>query len=215
MRRLVVLARAPQKGAVKSRLAAGLGEARALAIYRELFRRTLSVVAQVANAQRELCLTGVDELGDARAAVVRHGLRLTLQQGTHLGERMACAMAGVGGDPNRATVDPDGGPVVLVGTDCPALTPACVTDAFEALEHSDAVFVPTDDGGYALVGVARPLRAIFEGPTWGTSTVMDDTRRILRDVGACWTELPTLWDVDTVDDLRRWQGAALDRVGSE
>ncbi len=94
--------------------------------------------------------------------------------------------------------------VVLVGTDCPALTAVDLENALVALmKGSAAVFQPSDDGGYVLVGASRVEPRLFRGIAWGTPGVMQATRQRLARVNAPWTELPTLWDLDEPADLHR------------
>jgi glycosyltransferase A (GT-A) superfamily protein (DUF2064 family) len=65
------------------------------------------------------------------------------------------------------------------------------------------VLVPAEDGGYTLIGLARPNAQVFEGVTWGKGGVLEQTRERLRELGWHWTELETLWDVDTPVDYER------------
>jgi len=69
--------------------------------------------------------------------------------------------------------------------------------------NDDAVFVPAEDGGYALIGLNHPERSLFEDIPWGSGAVMSRTRDALRRVGLRWTELDPLWDVDRPEDLPR------------
>jgi glycosyltransferase A (GT-A) superfamily protein (DUF2064 family) len=94
--------------------------------------------------------------------------------------------------------------MLLIGTDCPALTTQTLHDAAVALApNQDAVFVPAEDGGYVLVGLHRPERCLFENMPWGGSEVMAQTRVRLRASGLRWRELAPLWDVDRPEDLPR------------
>ena len=98
-----------------------------------------------------------------------------------------------------------GTPGLLIGCDCPVLTPDYLREAAAALASgSDAVFVPAEDGGYVLVGLGRmPPAQLFENISWGTASVMQETRARLEQVGWHWRELATLWDVDRPEDLLR------------
>jgi glycosyltransferase A (GT-A) superfamily protein (DUF2064 family) len=96
------------------------------------------------------------------------------------------------------------GAVLLIGTDCPALTPQHLRAAAGALAGGDdAVVLPAEDGGYVLVGVRAPHPGLFEGIAWGGEQVMAQTRVRLRALGLRWSEPVTLWDVDRPDDLDR------------
>ena len=128
----------------------------------------------------------------------RSGATLHPQQGNDLGARMQAAL--------RSALD-RGRPALLIGTDCPALDAAHLAAAADALRDHDAVFVPAEDGGYVLVGLARAVDA-FEGIAWSAAGVMAATHARLAAAGASWRELPPLWDVDRPEDLRRL--AALD-----
>jgi glycosyltransferase A (GT-A) superfamily protein (DUF2064 family) len=91
--------------------------------------------------------------------------------------------------------------VLLIGTDAPALDAAMLREAAAVLEDFDAVFVPAHDGGYALVGLARPAPGLFDEMPWSTSRVMGQTRsRIARD-GLRHRELAPVHDVDEPADL--------------
>jgi glycosyltransferase A (GT-A) superfamily protein (DUF2064 family) len=92
-----------------------------------------------------------------------------------------------------------------VGTDCPALTPAHVQQAADALQTHDAVLIPAEDGGYVLLGLRRPLASVFERIDWSTEWVSEQTRERLRQAGATWAALPALWDVDDPADWDRFQ----------
>ncbi|MEO8629635.1 MAG: TIGR04282 family arsenosugar biosynthesis glycosyltransferase [Betaproteobacteria bacterium] len=96
------------------------------------------------------------------------------------------------------------GPLLLIGTDCPMLTAEHLRDAANCLLEGDhAVFLPTEDGGYGLIGLQRPLRALFDGIQWSTARVMTQTRERLRSLRAVWREPAILWDVDRPEDLPR------------
>jgi hypothetical protein len=115
---------------------------------------------------------------------------LHLQQGDDLGERMARALS-------RAM------PAIVMGSDCPSLTPADLREAAAALDWGvDAVLGPARDGGYVLLGLRRIDASLFEGITWGTDTVLQETRSRLRSLGWRWHELPTRFDIDRPEDLR-------------
>ncbi len=119
----------------------------------------------------------------------RYGVRLRMQSRGDLGQRMHQAL-------ERSAI--------LIGSDCPELEPADLRAAARALaEGADAVFAPALDGGYALVGVRRPDRRIFENVDWGKPQVMAQTRERLRALGWRWRELRTVRDIDRPADLRR------------
>jgi glycosyltransferase A (GT-A) superfamily protein (DUF2064 family) len=95
--------------------------------------------------------------------------------------------------------------LLIVGTDCPVLTPAHLQQAADALQSHDAVLIPAEDGGYVLIGLRRPLPEVFKGVAWSTPRVLAQTEAQLRAAGASWRLLPALWDVDEPADWQRWQ----------
>ncbi|HWS76354.1 MAG TPA: TIGR04282 family arsenosugar biosynthesis glycosyltransferase [Quisquiliibacterium sp.] len=206
---VIVLARAPQRGRVKTRLAATVGDDEALAVHRSLLGRTAALAAGLVDAcaasgaVAELCIAGEDPLGECSDLAARYGMRITRQQGLDLGERMHSALAAA----LRAGHLP-----LLLGSDCPALAVRDLLDALAALQGHDAVFAPAEDGGYALVGLRRECPWLFQGPAWGGPEVMAQTRALMRARRLRWAELRTVWDVDTHADYLRWR--ALDDAAS-
>lgn len=197
--RVIVFARVPRAGEVKARLARDVGEAAALAHYRTMLRDTLAVVREALveepGLEAELCIVGDDHDGECARLAAAHGLALTVQQGASLGERIDAAL-------ERALRE--GRVPVLIGSDVVSLTARDLRDAFESLREREAVFGPTEDGGYALVGLRRQVAGLFVEMPWGRDSLMAVTRRRLQDCGIRWTQMRTLWDVDEEPDLQRW-----------
>lgn len=197
--RVIVFACVPRSGAVKPLLARAVGEAAALAHYRTMMRDTLAVAReaqlQAPGLEVELCVAGTDEDGECAGLAAMHGFALTGQVGASCGERIDAALG-------RALRE--GRIPVLVGGDVVSLTPRDLHDAFEALHERDAVFGPTEDGGYALVGLSREVGRLFDEMPWGRDSLMAATRRRLQEIGVRWQQLRTLWNVDEEPDLRRW-----------
>jgi rSAM/selenodomain-associated transferase 1 len=110
-----------------------------------------------------------------------------------LGERMSAAFA----DAFREGA----GRVVVIGTDCPALSPDHLAEAFEALGNHEVVLGPARDGGYYLVGLSRPADALFTDIPWGTESVLQATMERAEAVGLTQCCLQTLGDVDRPEDL--------------
>jgi rSAM/selenodomain-associated transferase 2/rSAM/selenodomain-associated transferase 1 len=196
---LLVFVKEPAPGDVKTRLARTLGGERAASVHRELAERTLAMAA----AARAEGIVGRVEMWcapDAQRPTFaewrdRYDVELATQMGADLGARMCHALDAA---LNR------GAPALLIGTDCPSLDAKCLAQAAATLADHDAVFVPAEDGGYVLVGLARPLDA-FNGIAWSTAGVMAATRTRLIGERATWRELPALWDVDLPQDLARWE----------
>lgn len=190
---LVIFVKAPRLGAVKTRLAAGLGPLGALRFYRATSTR---VVRRLAGDPRWRCWLAVTPDRFARAGRFwPRGVPRLAQGGGDLGARMARPLA---------SLPP--GPVVIVGSDVPGITADHVARAFRALGSAHAVFGPARDGGYWLVGLRRrPARVNpFRAVPWSTERALARTLANLdgRQKVAC---LETLEDVDDMDGWRRWR----------
>ena len=196
---LHVFAKDAVPGRVKTRLATAIGVDAAARLYVRLAERTLGIAA----AARDDGVVRSVELWcdpDPHAALFRawrdrYGVALHAQCDGDLGRRMRFALS--------SSLDV-GTPSLLIGTDAPALDVAYLRLASEALSTRDAVLGAAEDGGYVLVGLARPAD-IFSGIAWSTDEVMAATRAKLAHAGLTWAELPTLWDVDTSADLERYR----------
>ena len=192
---VIVFARAPSPGAVKTRLIPVLGAEGAAALHARLTEQTLETARAAALARIEL--HGTPDIDDPflRSCARRFAAALAAQTGADLGARMRAAFEPVLARHPRA---------LLVGSDCPALTARHLRQADEALrDGADAVFIPCEDGGYALIGLRRIDARLFDRIPWGSATVMADTRDRLAALGWRWRELETLWDVDRPEDYTR------------
>ena len=192
---LIVFARAPVPGKAKTRLIPALGATGAVRFQEAMIERTLRTARAAGLGSVELCCAPDPSHPFFAECAQRHGVTLTGQVGSNLGMRMLAAFE---------RVVRSAGPALLVGTDCPALTPDQMREAAMALATGqDAVFAPAEDGGYVLVGLARVAPSLFEDIAWGGSDVMRTTRLRLSALGWRWRELPELWDVDRPEDLVR------------
>ncbi len=200
----LVFARAPRLGEVKSRLAVGVGEDEALAVYRELGSLTLAAVRGAAagtpDARVAVVYTPYDGAEEV-AAWLGADVELVPQPDGDLGERMSSAIA--------REHDSGAECVVVVGTDCPYLTPALLCDAIERSASYDVVFGPADDGGYYLVALRAPQTALFMNVPWSSADTLNRTMEIASDRRLRVAMLPVLHDVDTAADLERWRRASL------
>ncbi|MGH8622135.1 MAG: TIGR04282 family arsenosugar biosynthesis glycosyltransferase [Burkholderiales bacterium] len=192
---VIVFARAPSPGTVKTRLIPLLGAEGAAALHARLVEKTLETAHAAAFPRIELHGTpGIDD-PFLRSCGARFAAALVAQAGDDLGARMHSAFESALAARPRA---------LLVGSDCPALTARHLRQADRALrDGADAVLVPCEDGGYALIGLTRADARLFDGIAWGGGTVMAGTRARLSELGWRWRELETLWDVDRPDDYAR------------
>lgn len=198
---VIVFARAPRPGAVKTRLVPPLSPEEAAALHARLVTRTLETAR--AASYRRIELHGTPDIDDPffRLCAGHFAAALVAQSGADLGARMLAAFE------SALAVHPR---VLLLGSDCPALAARHLRQADRALrDGADAVFVPCEDGGYALIGLRRVDLRLFEGVAWGGESVMEETRARLRQLGWCWRELKALWDVDRPADYERLLASGL------
>jgi len=103
-----------------------------------------------------------------------------------------------------AATTANNGPVLVIGTDCPALTDVHLRGAANALrEGIDVILIPAEDGGYVLIGTRTAQPALFANIAWATKTVLAETRARIIAQRLILAERPPLWDVDTETDLAR------------
>jgi len=199
--RIIVFARAPEPGAAKTRLIPLLGAVRAAALQRVLIERALVTACEAGLGPVELwCSPSAQHPLLVRCAE-RHGVAVVSQCDGDLGARMLHAAVTSLAANTR---------VIIIGTDCPALTAADLQCAAEALDQGhDAVLVPAEDGGYVLIGLKWWNARLFADIAWGTDRVMAATRERLASIGWRWLELPTSWDVDRPADYERLAASGL------
>ncbi|MGD8727470.1 MAG: TIGR04282 family arsenosugar biosynthesis glycosyltransferase [Gemmatimonadales bacterium] len=186
--RLLLFAKAPRPGFVKTRLARDVGDERALAVYRSVGER---VVAAVAPYPLTVWYDPPDAEVEMRAWLGAGDYRP--QQGDDLGSRMLHAF--------RVHMAQGEAPVIAIGADTPDVTGATVAQASAMLEHADVAVGPALDGGYYLLGLNRLHASLFEGIPWGTRDVLHITECRCRDLHLTVGQLGVLRDIDTVQDL--------------
>ncbi|MBM3530331.1 MAG: glycosyltransferase [Alphaproteobacteria bacterium] len=187
---IAIMAKAPIPGAAKTRLIPALGAEGAAALASQFIERTCRIACEAAIGPVTLWCAPDETHPHFVAMKQRLDLALAVQPDGDLGARMHAAVAA-------------NGLVLVIGTDCPALTADHLRQAADALRVHDAVAIPTEDGGYFLIGLRRPQPTLFSGMTWSVPGVMEETRSRLRALELSWRELETLWDVDTPEDLER------------
>lgn len=195
--RLLVFARVPLLGRVKSRLAASIGNEAALETYRELLAITREAVVASGVPVTVWLAETAGPIPTAAETREWPALAVQCQPVGDLGERMAAAFY-------HAFAE-GAGRVVIIGTDCPGLRAAHLTHAFAALAEHDVVLGPATDGGYYLLGLRAPCPALFENKQWSTPTVLAETVAEARRLGLRVTLLAELRDVDDAADLAEWR----------
>jgi uncharacterized protein len=186
---LIIFYRNPELGKVKSRLAATIGEERALAIYLKLASFTRSVTSAI-NCDQVVYYSNFIDREDnwSNDKYFKH-----LQKGDELGSKMRHAFetAFIQGYKR----------VCIIGTDCLELTSDILNEAFEVLKKNDSVIGPAFDGGYYLLGMNRFIPEVFNSKKWSTSSVCNDTIEDLKRLQLSYHLLSTLHDIDSESDL--------------
>jgi len=195
MERLILFAKRPRHGKVKTRLAPTLGRDAALELYSAFLADSVGLLLSLPDGpELELCLDGpwTADLGPVPHA----SLSLTEQGPGDLGQRMFRAFA--------RSHEAGAARTVLIGSDSPTLPPKRLSDAFRALRGgADLVVAPAEDGGYVLIGMRAPLPDLFGEVPWGQAGVMAATRRRAAECGIPIAELPGWYDVDGEAGLER------------
>ena len=190
---IAIFARAPVPGRAKRRLVPALGEEGAADLQRRMTDRAVAAAVEARAGRVWLWCTPDCRHPSFRALRARHRVRLRVQRGGDLGERMGAAMRHL---LERHTI------ALLAGSDCPALGAAAFRQAAEWLDGgADAVLAPALDGGYVLIGLRRIEPSLFAGMAWGTDRVLAETRRRFGALGWEWREMESLPDIDRQEDL--------------
>jgi uncharacterized protein len=202
---LLVIAKAPVPGRVKTRLTPPCSPVDAAALAAAALADTLAAVARSRVARRRVLV-----LDGEPGPWIPRGFDVLPQRGHGLAARLAAAFGDVGG------------PALLIGMDTPQVTPGQLDAGLRALDRVDAVFGPALDGGYWAIGMRRADPAVFHDVPMSVPTTATVQRARLAELALDTIELPPLVDVDTITDARRVAAAApatrfaraLERVGA-
>lgn len=193
--RLILFTRFPEPGRTKTRLIPALGAQGAAALQRRMSEAIIARMTEFAAGypvDLEIRYAGGNQ--EAMEAWFSDDIPCLPQGGGNLGDRLrqAFAQAFVHGDRR----------VVIIGADCPGLTPAFLAQAFAALNQKDLVLGPAMDGGYYLIGLNRPAPSLFSGIPWGSGNVLTATLNQAKILNLSNHLLEPLADVDRPEDLR-------------
>ncbi len=187
---LIIFIKNPVLGKVKTRLAATLGDEKALQVYHTLLEHTRKVALETA-VDRYVFYSDVIEEEDAWNS---DDFTKQLQQGDDLGKRMHMALDAILKKHDKA---------VIIGSDCPGLTTKILKSAFRMLDRANYVLGPVEDGGYYLLGMKQNSMTLFEDIEWSTKKVLDETLERVWKLEKTYALLPTLFDVDCEEDWNR------------
>jgi uncharacterized protein len=202
---LVVMAKAPREGEVKTRLSGALRPEEARRLYVAFLSDAFALMEEVMEEREELslalCYTPEGEV-EAFEEVERESSMMMPQRGDNLGERLTNCFADLFALGFES--------VVIIGADSPTLPARYVFDAFECFETDDDVVIgPTEDGGYYLVGMRKLHRRIFEDIPWSGAGALEATIARARAAELNLVLLPEWRDVDTPEDFE-WLKRELD-----
>ena len=190
--RIVIIAKAPLAGQCKTRLIPALGPQGAARLAARMLQHTVQTALDAGVGPVEICASPSAQHPVWRSLGLPATVQCSDQTEGDLGARMAAAA--------RHTLA-RGEHVILIGTDCPALCTTTLQNAAQALARHDASLVPTADGGYALLALARFHTGIFENMLWSTPAVASVTlERLSLDAWRVHVG-PTLHDIDEPADL--------------
>ena len=186
---LMIFAKVPEAGKVKTRLAETIGDDKALQVYLALLQHTHEIASKV-EVDKLLFYAGDVESFDM---LDYYRIPKTSQQGDGLGERMSNAFV--------RSFSQGYEKVVIMGSDCYELSTEMIEDAFKALDDHEFVIGPAADGGYYLLGMKTLETKVFENKTWSGPDVFLDTILDWKGMDASYAILPTLSDVDHEEDM--------------
>jgi rSAM/selenodomain-associated transferase 1 len=198
--RLLVFARLPERGKVKTRLAAGIGADRALAVYEAMLRDLVTAIGP-STPETEIEFLWAPTPG-ANAGTLHAAFGdypTAMQTGADLTDRLAMAFA-------ERFFFHRTRKIIAIGVDDPSIPRALLEHAFALLDSCEYVLGPAEDGGYYLFG-CRALSfnpEVFQNIAWGTSSVFAATKERIAALGCTVAVLPRRFDIDTPADLERY-----------
>ena len=194
--KLLVFTRSPVLGEVKTRLQPEFSAEQSLKLHKHMLLNTLSMSEKLPGFDVELCCSPNRNTLFFLECENRFPITLSNQQGDDLGERMAFSFSVALQSYDK---------VVIVGTDCPELNEDYIKQAFNALDEVDIVIGPAEDGGYVLMGLRKFSLKLFSDFSWGSNTVLAQTRKVINELSWSYKELDIMHDVDRAEDLHRYQ----------
>lgn len=193
---LIIFAKYPEQGKVKTRLAATIGSEGATLIYEKFI--DFIMVQSAASALDFTSIAAItprkklEEFRDNFRSFADYWIQA---DSPNLGERLS--------EISTYAFQNSFKKIVIIGTDSPTLPSEIIKDAFIALEDVDVVIGPSEDGGYYLIGIKQPHLEIFQNIRWSTEYTFDDTMNAIKNLKLRFKILPEFYDIDTIDDFTR------------
>jgi rSAM/selenodomain-associated transferase 1 len=194
---LLIFAREPIPGLVKTRLAADIGSNAAASLYADMLHDALSISRQLCGIETVVFWACEEESLPRLSEQYRCSSRR--QQTGDLGQRMQAAFEEMFSSGCEVCC--------IIGSDSPDLPLAYLTEAFSMLADGsvDTVFGPCRDGGYYLLGLRKMIPSLFSDINWSTPRVLGQSLKAAQQAGANVSQLPEWYDIDTLDDLHALQ----------
>ena len=186
---LIIFVKNAIPGKVKTRLAKTMGEQKAMEVYQQLLKYTHKATYKL-PMDKAVYYSDSIETGDIWDT---GDYKKLVQEGSDLGKRMLNAF--------KAGFSKNYKKVIIIGSDCPEITPKIITEAFDALPQNNFVIGPTHDGGYYLLGMASLYAILFKNKRWSSDEVLHDTLVDIRNMNGSYKLLKELTDIDREDDL--------------
>jgi rSAM/selenodomain-associated transferase 1 len=197
MKALVVVAKRPEPGKTKTRLTPPLTPEQAVQLYEAFLRDTLALIQHETLRDVHPFIAYLPQGEEAYFHKLAPGVGLLPQIGDDLSERLDNALTHCLNSGFRQAV--------IMDSDSPTLPVDLMAQAFTALERSDVVIGPCDDGGYYLIGIKRPAPCLFRQVKMSTASVMQDTLARAAEEQLTVAQLPAWYDVDTYAEFQRLQ----------
>ena len=196
---IIIFVKAPVPGNVKTRLVPPLGYNQAAELYRAWAREALVNVKRLEDTRVEVAYAAHPEIPSPDwLSDDKNSPDYFMQSGGNLGEKLTHAFVRAFSAGMRR--------VVIIGSDSPGLPAGYLMNAFGALERADVVIGPSDDGGYYLIGLRNCLQPdLFRDIPWSSPKVLGRTMDAVSRVGLTVELLPEYFDIDTFDDLEKYQ----------
>ncbi len=196
---LAIFCKTPEKGFVKTRLAASVGDQKALEIYLDLLNITDEETRSFSSSLYLFVTSSIEDSVEKMQSILQQQdlftdpkTKFVIQQGEDLGQKMSAAFKKL--FKNHQSV-------VLIGCDLPDLTSALISKAFDALQSNDVVIGPSCDGGYYLIGLNKETPDLFKEISWSTEKVLNQTLEKAERLSLKVQLLDQLRDIDTLEDL--------------
>jgi uncharacterized protein len=191
---LIIFIKNPVKGQVKTRLAETVGDEKALEIYQYLLEKTFEITKEI-DCQKFVFYSDKiikNDIWDTTIYIKKK------QKGVDLGARMYAAFEEIFAIGNYKNI-------IIIGSDCPQLTPSLIEKAFDELKYNSFVIGPAYDGGYYLLGMKQLRIELFEKIIWSGPRVLIDTIARINSMVKTFYQLPPLPDIDTIEDWKTYQ----------